>query len=226
MYKGLENWTLRYLASGKPAYFILAKTYQMSVFQYNLSAALRDHDLDALAAAWNKSQPTVLPTGTDDQKTALLKVYAKAMGQQLTQHVSGDEQLYNRVKELEKELATAKSMPESRPSSSNQHGGHKLEKYGHSNQTKVLEKDGPKTNRPKEITAYMNRVLSKDQLKKIPSHIPKIKALLADYAEERQLEILRVSLVEWGMPISVASTLDIEASSKTLAATYLLTLDA
>jgi hypothetical protein len=55
LYKGIANWTLRLVAAGKPVFFILVKSYQLSIFVYQLTRSLKDVSIEEVALSWNKA---------------------------------------------------------------------------------------------------------------------------------------------------------------------------
>ena len=49
IYEGYGNWCLRHLVTGRPTYFIMAKTFDKSCLLYSINSGLRDENMDKIA---------------------------------------------------------------------------------------------------------------------------------------------------------------------------------
>ena len=222
LYKGIENWCLRYVAAGKPTFFILTKSYAVSTFLYMLTKVLKETDIEACAATWNKTLATPEPTATDTQRTELIKKFAEYIGDTITKSVSNDDKLYQRINSLEKQLVDKAS----KNALISGAGPHLLGKFGFvtsENSHKHLAIDCPASRQPKEVQAFAIKHLKKAALPKVSSTSDEIKLIVKAIGDkDTELDTIRFSLAEWGMPMALAGNFDYEQGIKVIAIVHLM----
>ena len=218
LFKGISNWCLRHLAAGKACYFIMVRSYQHSCIFYSMTRDLRQTDMEVLARAWNKS----LPTPLDEDNKDLLDKYGEHLAQIVKKdYKPSDQRLMDRIKELEKELAD-KKFPSEAAKASGEATPTVVSTYERkTNQKKHLGVDAPGSKKPADVNAYMKRVLTPQQIKKLNSNAQVYKDSLSE-VEEDHVEFTRVLLVGWGMPTSLAAQFEIDNGAKVLVAVQML----
>ena len=189
---------------------------------YRLTKVLKDTDIDACGLAWNASLSVPEPCSTDKQKADLANKFADHIGELITKTVSNDDVLFKRIQILEKEISdrTAKNNLVSGA------GPHILGKFGFvqgEDSHKHLAMDCPANRQPKEIQAFATKHLKKDAFKKLQATSDEIKLIVKAIGDkDTELDTIRFSLAEWGMPMSVAGTFDYEQGIKTIATVHLM----
>ena len=176
--------------------------------------------MDQLAGTWNRGLPQPKPSLSESERTIILKAYADHISESLLKNVPEDQKLYDRIKDLEKQVADAHKAPAQVKKDSN----HALGPFARTEeQPKILAVDGPSSKAPKEVTAWINRVLKKADQKGVPQAQEAIKELNNNIADkDLALETGRLALVDWGMPISIAAIMEAEQANRILATISLI----
>ena len=210
---------------------IMTRSYQQSIFLYSLSKALRTTDIDRQAKLWNESLPKP-HVDVDDKK--LLDLYGEHAAQLLNK--PGDTKLFERVQTLEQELAQARlkrPMVSTGPNVSDNQSlpappppveGQKttgIGKFSRGTKGKHLGTDAPQSSGSRDVNAWIKRALSPALSKKVASTVSEIKELLKTVQEDHTDFILRV-LIDWGLPVALAGTMNLECATKVLAAVSLI----
>ena len=172
------------------------------MFLYGLSKALKSSDIQLIANTWNASKPTPFPAITDEEKKKVLEEYSTVCAKSIMDPKTGDANLLARITQLETELAKFRTSDT----------GSKFvpgEKH--------ILKDCPKTKSVRDVTAWMNRVISKTDGKRINKVIVEYQIEHKDMDEDTALEEVRARLVNWGMPVQKAAEFDYEQGSRVIA---------
>ena len=219
LYGGWNNWCLRHLAMGRSSFFVMAKSFDKSCLLYSINAALKDTSIDTLAERWNSEQRHPLPHNSDAERKDLLQKYGEFIGQSIMKGM-GDSSLFERVQELEKELAQQKQLLANSVKKGSNSGA--CGKFACSN-CSVLHNLVLANVTAKDITAWINKHLTKTQAKTIPKMINELKDLIAKNVAEvvAQQEAVRLALVDYGMPVTMAGKIDKEPALKLLAALHI-----
>ena len=215
LYKGMANWCLRFLASGKACYFIMVKSYQTSTVLYAMAKEWRETDLESRAKDWNRALPKATPVDTDDNKRAMLQAFGTHIAQQLLKNP--DQDLLNRIKDLEIQVAT-KVLPRASSSLTMD----LLGKFTGPSNIKKLDDKAPTSKVKKSLDEWIAKSITADAKKTIPSLTKDLKKLLEDVNEDKRLETLKINLVNQGMPMMFAATLDLDLCTKITVVTHLM----
>ena len=220
IFQGYKNWTLRHLAMGRPTFFILAKHYDKSRLLYSINMAIKEGNMEDITRKWNQSLPVPFPTETDEDKKNLVTKLGEHIGKSITEGFT-DSQLYKKVQELEKELASAKlKLAEGSKKGVNING---LDKYTRSSEIKFMQNDAPSNAQAKEVQAWISKILTKTQAKNINKTMGDIKSTLnANIPHDiARLETVKLTLIDHGCPVNLAAKLDKDLALKILAALYI-----
>ena len=206
LYSGVNNWCLRPLSLGKMCYFVLVRSYQASVFIYAISKELRTIDIEHHANGWNKAKASPLPSSNDEEKRKILSEYGRSIALQVTSPNSGDEALIKRVQELEIEVAKHRTDANTKFTPG---------------QIKHLRTDCPKQKSTREINAWLNRIVSKQDQKRIAKLVTELQSTFSD-DETVALEEAKFHLVLWGMPVARAAEFEYDNACKVVVACTLI----
>ena len=223
VYDGLKNWTLRHLAHGKASYFIMAKTLSLSTLLYGLTQVLSESDIEHIALTWNKTITPGLPVVTDSEKREVILAYAKHIADSVIVCSKNSEttetSAFQRVKVLEAELATLKlqhvQIPVPGAAPANPLGPFAK----HAGRPKILATDCPSSKLMKDVNSWSAKHVSKQKDREKGKAVADAKKLAVDHEadDDARLELLRVELVFWGMPIRLAADMSEDACLKVLA---------
>ena len=220
IYGGYENWCLRHLSMGRACYFNMVKSFERSAFMYQLNATLKDTSIEALAQKWNSARTDSLPHETDDHKKELIKKFADFIATNMQQG-SNDTQLFSRVAKLETELADANmKLLQTGKKGTNICG---FGQFSRGSGEQFLQIDCPVAVSPKEVQAWSMKTLGRTKHKDIPKIMSAIKALAQETIpnETARFEALRIALVDYGIPISLAAKIDKDQAYKMMAALHI-----
>jgi hypothetical protein len=207
LYGGMNNWCLRPISVGKTCYVILTRSFQSSVFLYNVSKDLRACDIQLVANLWNSTKSSPAPSTSDEEKKKVVEDYATFCCKQIMDPKSGDAALLQRITQLETELAkfrtsetTSKFIPGD----------------------KHLLIDCPKSKTARDVTAWINRVVPKPAQKRLSKITVELQIEHKDMDEDTALEHVRARLVTWGMPIQKAAEFEYELGCKVISGCTLI----
>ena len=221
LYKGIANWTLRLVAAGKPVFFVLVKSYQLSIFMYQLTRTLKDVNIEEVAIGWNRAKPSPDATNSEEERHAVIKQYAVHISEHIAKTTSNDDALYKRIKELESELLNAKSSTKNKD---NKKSADVTFSFACNDQTKHLQTDCPTSKILKEINAYSNRILKKPDQKCVSKVTIEVKDQICKLHNNKdtQIDFARAALIGWGMPVALAAQFEFDNACKVIAIVSLI----
>ena len=209
----------------------MAKSYRESCFRYQLQAATKDLDFETIISTFCKNHGHQYSTPEEKKNgTGKFAAHVADIVQSLgPEKVRND--LQARIKELETNLAQAAIPPPMFPPAppvtpatpapnATASDPYKSLRRDQS-QTLYLSKSAPSSKAAREVNAWikaLKNINKKDmdqQLKLELSHFD----TLAQDQQTRDTDILRTVAVEWGLPFSVAGSMDAKTLIKILVAT-------
>ena len=241
---GLDNWGLRFVASGQRGYWCMSRTYRESQLFYGMGQCLKDHDLDNLASAFARARIPPLACGTNEEKKIVMEKFAAHVVEFIAQ-VNPQKALESRISELEAENARLATQPAALIPAPNPVGfaaAAPAVGFGAAafppppptiNPLDCIRKPStsPKFLARSAPTAFKARDIG-NWIKRSQTH-PDQKLILEDLSNEindiyesctgekkiRTSEEIRAIATEWGLPFGIAGTADIKFLIKVLAAT-------
>ena len=222
-YGGLDNWGLRYLASGKQGFVIMSRHYREASLLTAFSQACRDQDVDLLLSAYARSSG--LPYSTTEEKAEVTTKAAKMLLGHLQDYGPQKEQekLLKRIAELE----TQQHLP-AQPTAQQQAPAvqravepvTKLQWQRKPDQDKYLNKSAPTSAKIKDVNSWFTGLkLNRDQKSKAMDIAEKIQDEVDKKPiTERGLDHYRACVVDWGLPFGTAAALDSKSLFKILGA--------
>ena len=235
-YGGLENWGLRYLASGKQGYMVMSRQFREATLLSAFGQACRDQDMDMVVSAFARANGEQY--GTTEEKTEATNKAARAMLEHLQSFGPQKEQekLLKRIAELE----TKQNFPPQPPVQQQQQPQQmqqqppvppgpkakdsKLAIHRRPDQDKYLTKTAPTTSKVKDVNGWYNGLkLNKDQKSKVSEMMQALQDEIDQRPiTDRGLDHYRACLVDWGLPFGPAGALDSKSVFKMLAAVVCL----
>ena len=190
----------------------------MSTFMYAFAKSMNTADIDSLATNWNRSQTNPLPNSRESDKSEVLKAFGNHAAATIKQLSSAtDSALYDRIKSLETELIAAKksNLANSTKGPDTQHP---LGVFAKGDRAAHLEQDCPISKAPKELSTFASKVLKQSDLKNLTKVTGEVKKLLlAINPSDHRMEVARKELINWGMPVAMAASFEMEQAAKLLA---------
>ena len=186
---------------------------------YQLNFTFKDSSIEALALKWNSASSVPLPHELDDQKKELMNKYADFIATNM-QLGSNDTQLFSRVAALESELADANmKVLQAGKEGTNSIG---FGKYARGTGEQFLQNDCPPAVTPKEVQSWTLKLLGRVKSKDMSKIMSSIKAMAEETIpnEMARVAALKLSLIEYGMPVSLAAKIDKEQACKMMAALH------
>ena len=212
VYKGIDNWMLRHLASGRLTYFVLAKTYSMSQFLYNIGKFAKDLDMETTMQTWGRSKN--INCTTNEEKKLLVEQFAKHVVESFC-NKPNDPELLQKISELECKLLDANKDKDKGP----QEPPGPISDYEWSKgKPKFLAFEAPAAMNKQEIAAWVSKQVPKKETKAFDSKLSKLKSVVAKLDEDVQEEAIKVALIEWGLPVSMATKANTDSGTKILCA--------
>ena len=241
LYGTLENWSLRYLASGQRGFLHLSRNYRESSLLFALTFALKDQDCELLIAGFARAKN--MPYNSVDEKKAATKAAAEDIVQYMQSkgpsHVN--DKLMTRIEALEAENArlllsrsstgpdntgarpptlpvrkTADPIPVDDPFSDLRRP-QQAEKF--------LQKSAPSTVKAREVTTWFNKLkLKMDQKNFVEALVVEVNdAYEGLSAAEKVPDDIRAIAVEWGLPFTLAGGMDLKLLIKVIATAVVVT---
>ena len=218
LYKGIDNWTLRHLASGRLTYFVLAKSFALSQLLYNIGKNAKDIDLEVTMQAWARAQGLEC-TSKEDKKIATEKFAAHFVSLFRDKPIS-DPDLMKKITQLETELSEAKKEDRNKVHKKDGPIGDFAWSTG---TTKVLSIEAPSSLSNKEVLAWSSRQIGKKDVKAFDTKLTKIKALFQTFDDDTREETAKVALIEWGLPVGLACKCGLDQALRILATLFFIT---
>ena len=229
---GLDNWGLRFVASGQRGYWTMSRTYRESQLFYGIGQGLKDNDLDSLASAFARTRSPPLPFSTNDEKKAAM-VHFSAHVVDLIAQVNPQRAMENRIQELEAENArlvtssSAQNPGPTAPSAAPLRVPAKTDPLTSIQKTadkaKFLAKSAPSAFKARDITTWIKKITTHpDQrtiMEDITNSINDVLEARTGEAKAKFTEDIRAIATEWGLPFGVTGSADIKLLIKFLAAT-------
>ena len=240
-YGGLENWGLRYLASGKQGYMVMSRQFREATLLSAFGQACREQDMDTVISAFARANGE--PYGTTEEKAEATNKAARAMLEHLQSFgpQREHEKLLKRIAELEAQKQFAPAFPPQPPVQQQQQPvqqpvqaaqkpqavdpkNSKLPIHRRSEQEKYLTKTAPTSAKVKDVNGWYNGLkLNKDQKAKVTEMIQNIQDEVdGKPITDRGMDCYRACLVDWGLPFGPAAALDSKSIFKMIAAVVCL----
>ena len=237
LYGTLENWSLRYLASGQRGYLHLSRNYRESALLFALSLALKDKDCELLIAGIARSKN--LAYNSTDEKKAATKIAADDLVQYMhskgTSHVN--DKLMQRIEALEAENARhvldkpptptvnlpVQSARKEAPPIAVDDPFSDLRRP--TNTEKYLQKSAPITVKAREINTWYNKLkMKQDQKNFIEALVVETNEAYEGFsASEKSPDEMRAIAVDWGLPFGLAGSMDLKLMFKVIATAVVIT---
>ena len=240
-YGGLENWGLRYLASGKQGYMVMSRQFREATLLSAFGQACREQDMDTVISAFARANGE--PYGTTEEKAEATNKAARAMLEHLQSFgpQREHEKLLKRIAELEAQKQFAPAFPPQPPVQQQQQPvqqpvqaaqkpqavdpkNSKLPIHRRPEQEKYLTKTAPTSAKVKDVNGWYNGLkLNKDQKAKVTEMIQNIQDEVdGKPITDRGMDCYRACLVDWGLPFGPAAALDSKSIFKMIAAVVCL----
>jgi len=179
LFQGIENWTLRYLASGKQTYYVMTKSYDTSTLLYSLAMEIKQESLQDAALGWNSSLAKPLPSDTQPDKRKIIMEFGKLLakvamkpGDHLEKDNPPDDNvLFQQLQEKEQEIASLKlqllsTTPNPAPDSvPRRKTGKEIQPKQKAQSVLPFKAQGSKTDQPEEVEEAQQPELKSDSYK-------------------------------------------------------------
>ena len=229
LYRGLDNWNIRYLASGKNTYMIMARSYRDSTFLNTVGKLLSSMDIESLNSQWVVEEGQNRSFTSKDDRRDASKAYATHIFQQMKECSSKgtEDRMLARIATLEMELAKKRSTPSrgtpasARKGASNSigealmgSGGRgkpegketpkdKFNKMARREEEAVLERHIPLGKGLRVLAQWRSKIgFPAGKVKQIDNKIKEVTNNFGNLKGDNKKNAIYEILIEWGMPVT------------------------